>query len=127
MTKTLSGFCLAVSIAVAGLAQTTPSPTAAMATPTRTPTSMTSMATPTRTVTPAMGTPTRTATAGMTVTATPVGTPTAGGTPTSVDQCRNDGWRNFTNPRFKNQGDCVSYVASQGRAGGNPRTPTPVP
>jgi len=127
MTKTLSGFCLAVSIAVAGLAQTTPSPTAAMATPTRTPTSMTSMATPTRTVTPAMGTPTRTATAGMTVTATPVGTPTAGGTPTSVEQCRNDGWRTFTNPRFKNQGDCVSYVASQGRAGGNPRAPTPVP
>jgi hypothetical protein len=42
----------------------------------------------------------------------------------------NGGWRNFTNPTFKNQGDCVSFVASQGRAKGNPeytRTPTPSP
>jgi hypothetical protein len=33
--------------------------------------------------------------------------------PTSKDQCKNDGWRNF--PGFKNQGDCVSFVATGGK------------
>ena len=33
--------------------------------------------------------------------------------PTSVDQCKNDGWKTFTNPSFRNQGDCVSYVVSK--------------
>jgi hypothetical protein len=33
--------------------------------------------------------------------------------PTSKDQCKNGGWRNF--PGFKNQGDCVSWVATGGR------------
>jgi hypothetical protein len=33
--------------------------------------------------------------------------------PTSKDQCRNGGWRNF--PGFKNEGDCVSYVATKGK------------
>ena len=33
--------------------------------------------------------------------------------PTSKNQCTNGGWRNF--PRFKNQGDCVSYVATKGK------------
>jgi streptogramin lyase len=28
--------------------------------------------------------------------------------PTSKDQCMNGGWMDF--PRFKNQGDCVSFV-----------------
>jgi hypothetical protein len=28
--------------------------------------------------------------------------------PSSKDQCKNGGWRNF--PQFKNQGDCVSFV-----------------
>ncbi len=28
--------------------------------------------------------------------------------PTSKEQCKNGGWRNF--PQFKNQGDCVSFV-----------------
>ena len=28
--------------------------------------------------------------------------------PTSKDQCKDGGWRNF--PKFKNQGDCVSFV-----------------
>jgi hypothetical protein len=37
--------------------------------------------------------------------------------PTSKDQCKNGGWRAF--PGFKNQGDCVSYVATGGR---NPPT-----
>src|SRR5215211_268563 len=34
-------------------------------------------------------------------------------TPTSKDQCRGGGWRNFG--RFKNQGDCISFVATGGR------------
>jgi hypothetical protein len=29
--------------------------------------------------------------------------------PTSTDQCKKGGWRNFTNPTFRNQGQCVSY------------------
>jgi hypothetical protein len=33
--------------------------------------------------------------------------------PTSKDQCENGGWRNF--PGFKNQGNCVSFVATGGR------------
>jgi hypothetical protein len=33
--------------------------------------------------------------------------------PTSIDQCKNGGWRNF--PGFTNQGDCVSFVATGGR------------
>jgi hypothetical protein len=33
--------------------------------------------------------------------------------PTSKDQCKNGGWTAF--PQFKNQGDCVSFVASGGR------------
>lgn len=42
------------------------------------------------------------------------------GPPTDKDQCKNDGWKTFNNPSFKNQGDCVSYVASKGKAKGNP-------
>jgi hypothetical protein len=30
--------------------------------------------------------------------------------PTSKDQCKNGGWRNF--PGFKNEGDCISFVAT---------------
>ena len=33
--------------------------------------------------------------------------------PTSKDQCKNNGWRNF--PGFKNEGDCVSFVATGGK------------
>jgi len=33
---------------------------------------------------------------------------------TDKDQCKNGGWTAFTNPSFKNQGQCVSYV--NGRA-----------
>jgi hypothetical protein len=33
--------------------------------------------------------------------------------PTSKDQCQNGGWRSF--PGFKNQGDCVSFVATGGK------------
>jgi hypothetical protein len=37
------------------------------------------------------------------------------GPPTSKDQCKNGGWQDFDNPTFKNQGDCVSFVATKGR------------
>ena len=33
--------------------------------------------------------------------------------PTSKAQCKNGGWSSF--PGFKNQGDCVSFVATGGR------------
>jgi hypothetical protein len=33
--------------------------------------------------------------------------------PTSTDQCKNGGWRNF--PQFKNQGQCVTFVKRQAR------------
>jgi hypothetical protein len=33
--------------------------------------------------------------------------------PTSKDQCKNGGWRDFG--IFKNQGDCVSFVATKGK------------
>jgi hypothetical protein len=34
-------------------------------------------------------------------------------TPTSTEQCKNGGWTTFTSPRtFRNQGDCVRFVAS---------------
>jgi hypothetical protein len=88
---------------------------------------------PTVTATPIVSaTVTATPIVSATVTPTPgvssTPTPIVGESPTSFDQCKDDGWRRFTNPRFKNQGDCVSYVASEGRARGNPKgTPTAVP
>jgi hypothetical protein len=33
--------------------------------------------------------------------------------PTTKDQCKNGGWRSY--PGFKNQGDCVSFVATGGK------------
>jgi hypothetical protein len=39
-------------------------------------------------------------------------TPTLVAPPTSKDQCKNGGWKNFNNPAFENQGGCVSYVES---------------
>lgn len=33
--------------------------------------------------------------------------------PTSKDQCKDGGWRNYG--VFKNQGDCVSFVATRGK------------
>jgi hypothetical protein len=33
--------------------------------------------------------------------------------PTIKDQCKHGGWKNF--PQFKNQGDCVSFVATGGK------------
>jgi len=41
--------------------------------------------------------------------------------PLNKDECKNGGWKSFTAPHtFKNQGDCVSYIASDGKAKGNP-------
>jgi hypothetical protein len=37
------------------------------------------------------------------------------GPPTSKSACKHGGWKTFNNPTFKNQGRCVSYVASHGR------------
>jgi hypothetical protein len=31
-------------------------------------------------------------------------------TPTKKSQCKADGWKTFTNPTFKNQGECVRFV-----------------
>ena len=39
--------------------------------------------------------------------------------PTSKDQCKNGGWQSFNEPAFKNQGDCVSYVATGGKNSGS--------
>lgn len=41
-------------------------------------------------------------------------------TPTSIDECKDGGWASFNNPTFKNQGDCVSFVASEGKSSNNP-------
>jgi hypothetical protein len=30
--------------------------------------------------------------------------------PTNKDECKNNGWQTFTNPTFKNQGDCIQFV-----------------
>ena len=35
--------------------------------------------------------------------------------PTSKDQCLKSGWATFNDPSFKNQGDCVSFVATGGK------------
>jgi hypothetical protein len=35
--------------------------------------------------------------------------------PTSKDQCKDGGWRNFGST-FKNQGDCVNFVATHGKS-----------
>jgi hypothetical protein len=43
-----------------------------------------------------------------TFTSTTVTTPVVPSTPTDKDQCKNDGWKTFANPSFKNQGQCVS-------------------
>ncbi len=37
--------------------------------------------------------------------------------PTDKNQCKNNGWKAFNNPTFKNQGICVSYVISNEYAG----------
>ena len=42
--------------------------------------------------------------------------------PTTKAQCKNGGWRNYSG--FKNQGDCVSFIATGGKNGpANAKTP----
>ena len=36
--------------------------------------------------------------------------------PSSKDACKDGGWSTFNTPTFKNQGDCVSYIASDGKS-----------
>jgi len=50
-------------------------------------------------------------------------TPVTTNVPTSKDQCMNNGWKSF-GTTFKNQGDCVSFVASKGK---NQPTNPPAP
>ncbi len=45
--------------------------------------------------------------------------PTLVPAPTDKNQCKNDGWKTFNDPAFKNQGDCVSFVQSNPNAVGN--------
>jgi hypothetical protein len=37
--------------------------------------------------------------------------PVVSGTPASKSACKHGAWKSFANPSFKNQGQCVSYVA----------------
>jgi len=39
------------------------------------------------------------------------------GPPIAKDECKKDGWKTFNNPTFKNQGQCVSYVQANEKAG----------
>jgi hypothetical protein len=47
------------------------------------------------------------------------------GAPTDKDQCKNGGWATFTNPTFKNQGDCVSYTNHANKSATPSATPAP--
>lgn len=38
-------------------------------------------------------------------------------TPVAKDECKNDGWKSFNTPTFKNQGECVSFVESNPNSG----------
>jgi hypothetical protein len=35
--------------------------------------------------------------------------------PVAKSDCKNGGWQRYTDPSFKNEGDCVSYVATKGK------------
>jgi hypothetical protein len=39
------------------------------------------------------------------------------GPPTSKNACKHGGWKHFDHPHFKNQGQCVSYVAHHAQHG----------
>jgi hypothetical protein len=51
--------------------------------------------------------------------------------PTTTEDCKNNGWKNFENPdgspMFKKQGDCVSYVAAHGKNEPGQNVPGPKP
>ena len=46
----------------------------------------------------------------------PAATPPPG--PSSKDACKHGGWKTFDKPHFRNQGQCVAFVATHGRPGG---------
>ncbi len=49
-------------------------------------------------------------------------TPTLVGPPVSFAQCKDNGWKTFNNPSFKNQGKCIDYVEDHlGHVEGNVR------
>jgi hypothetical protein len=56
-----------------------------------------------------------TAAATLTVTVVPV----VSGPPTTKEDCQNGGWRTFTNPSFKNQGECLKFVSGGPGKGAN--------
>jgi hypothetical protein len=43
----------------------------------------------------------------------PAASPSTNRRPRDADDCKDRGWQNYSNPSFKNQGDCVSYVNSR--------------
>ena len=43
--------------------------------------------------------------------------PVVATTPTTKNDCKHGGYKTFTNPKFKNQGQCVSYVAHHTKHG----------
>jgi hypothetical protein len=43
--------------------------------------------------------------------------PVVSAPPTTKSACKDGGWKSFTNPSFKNQGQCVSYVAHHTKHG----------
>ena len=60
---------------------------------------------------------------------TQVPAPTTGGAPTAKADCKKGGWKSFTTPAFKNQGQCVAYVNhhsghGKGKDGGTTTTTT---
>ncbi len=42
--------------------------------------------------------------------------------PSNADQCKNNDWKSFNNPTFKNQGDCVSWVQHNVNGHGTPNS-----
>src|SRR5437763_451455 len=43
--------------------------------------------------------------------------PAASGQPATTAACKKDGWKSFTNPSFKNQGQCIKFVKKHKKNG----------
>lgn len=61
-----------------------------------------------------------TATASVTVTVSEVPDPSPT-RPVTTDDCGDGGWRAFTDPSFRSQGECIAWVSTGGRGGLTPR------
>jgi sugar lactone lactonase YvrE len=111
-TATVTATATPTATATATITATaTPPPTATVTATATSTATVTATATPTATASPtatatATATPTASATATITATATP--TPACIG-PTSVDQCKNGGWQQFS-CGFTGQGACINFV-----------------